>query len=254
MSDTGSRWTTVPVKELEQRILKRVGLETGTVEFHQEEASYGFSGCDTCDPPDKGFSITVNGERVWHTEETSNEYGGWVFMDSEGEYNPNDKTLTYDMDMGDFYNWLETPNKQEQEQQEEPETMEPETNETNQATTLLANLVDQAPLRVVENTLTRVRSRITNYQLNPNELNVKQTALSIFAELVQNLAPARLNLDEKIQDYTAVEAHKALFNVVQRVRTIDRDTADESVVEYAETIAQAILAATTPDVPDTCDD
>lgn len=252
MSDTGSRWTTVPVKQLEQRILNKVGRETGRVDFYEERANYGGTGCDTCDPPEIGFCVAVDDERVWPTDETSNEYGGWTWIDVEGTYNRYDKTLTYDMDMGDFYNWLETPNKQEQEEQEQ-ETMEPEENETNQITTLLVNLVDQAPLRVVENTLTRVRSRITNYQLNPNELNVKQTALSILAELVQNLAPARLNLDEKIQDYTAVEAHKALFNVVQRVRTIDRDTADESVVEYAETIAQAILAATTPDIPDTCD-
>ena len=101
---------------------------------------------------------------------------------------------------------------------------------------------------------TRVRERITSHQLNNDgEQTVRQAAISIFAELVQNLAPARLNLDERIQDYTHVEAHKALFNVVQRVRGIDQGTASDEVVEYAETIAQAILAATTPDIPDTCD-
>lgn len=249
MSDTGSMWTRIQTEKLEQRILNKVGKETGVVEFHHEEAHHGPGGCDTCNPPDEGFNITVDGERVWPTEETSNEYGGWAFMDIEGEYNKYDKTLTYNMDRGDFYDWLETPNKQEQE----PGNTMTEPTETSQVIKQLTNLVDQAPMSVIENMLTRTRERIINYQLNTKEQNAKQAAISILAELVENLAPARLNLDEKTQDYTAVEAHKALFNVVQRVRKIDRETADESVVEYAETIAQAILAATTPDIPDTCD-
>lgn len=71
------------VLPLEQKILDRLGITTGHVEFHQEEASYGFTGCDTCDPPEEGFSITVDGNQVWPTEEAD----GWTFMDGEGTYN-----------------------------------------------------------------------------------------------------------------------------------------------------------------------
>lgn len=218
------------VLPLEQKILDRLGITTGHVEFHQEEASYGFTGCDTCDPPEEGFSITVDGNQVWPTEEAD----GWTFMDDEGTYNPDTRTLTYNMSSGGFYEWLgATTNRKDT------------TVNTENLIDQLNTLIDQTPQDVLETAFETMDVRLADYK------GRREDAKEILANLIQELVLARFEIKHK--NFTNGQLEAAMFNITREIARVDEYTDSPAVIDYAERLARKIMYATKNTTPDTCE-
>lgn len=102
--DTG--YITEPVFSLEKKVLERLGRTTGRVEFHHEEGNFGWGGCDTCDYPFYGFSVTVDGVQEWPRKPVIREAGGMLDMDRDGRLDDATTVLEYDNVLGEFFRWL----------------------------------------------------------------------------------------------------------------------------------------------------
>lgn len=85
---------------LKKRVLNRLGRTQGDVDIREEEWDFG-GGCTTCSFPEDGFSVYVDGEQVWPSDELLNFQGGVHFADTEGYVNG--RTLT---SYGQFDRWL----------------------------------------------------------------------------------------------------------------------------------------------------
>lgn len=103
MSINDHFYVTEPVFSLEKKVLERLGRTSGNVEFHNVSINLGF--CETCDYPVDGFSVTVDGEQVWPSDEVIAEVGGYTTLDEEGSYDEVRESLCFTK-MGDFFLWL----------------------------------------------------------------------------------------------------------------------------------------------------
>lgn len=86
--------------DLSQRVLDRLGLESGEVEVRSEEWDLGF--CDTCSHLERGFSVYVDGQQVWPSKDYLRNFGGYIYADGEGVVEG--ETLSV---FGYFFEWLE---------------------------------------------------------------------------------------------------------------------------------------------------
>lgn len=103
MSINNQFYVTEPVFSLEKKVLDRLGRTSGNIEFHNVSINLGF--CDTCDYPVDGFSVTVDGEQVWPSNEVLAVMGGYSVLDEEGSYDEKRESLRFTK-MGDFFLWL----------------------------------------------------------------------------------------------------------------------------------------------------
>lgn len=103
MSANDHFYVTEPVFSLEKKVLERLGRTSGNVEFHNVSINLGF--CETCDYPVDGFSVTVDSEQVWPSDEVIAEVGGYATLDEEGFYDEGRESLRFTK-MGDFFLWL----------------------------------------------------------------------------------------------------------------------------------------------------
>ena len=85
---------------LRKRVLDRLGLTEGDVDIREEAWDFG-GGCTTCSNPEDGFSVHVNGELVWPSDEYLDTFGGVHFADTDGYVTG--RTLT---SYGQFDRWL----------------------------------------------------------------------------------------------------------------------------------------------------
>lgn len=84
---------------LRRRVLARLGRDEGNVEVREERWDFGF--CDTCSWPEEGFSIYVDGELVWPSDEYLREFGGYIYADDQGSLDGSRLSS-----FGQFDNWL----------------------------------------------------------------------------------------------------------------------------------------------------
>lgn len=84
---------------LRNMVLTRMGLTEGTVTIQEEEWDLGM--CDTCSYPESGFSVKVNDNLVWPSDEYLQHFGGYIYADREGDITGNELTS-----YGHFNAWL----------------------------------------------------------------------------------------------------------------------------------------------------
>lgn len=84
---------------LKRRVLARLNRTNGNVEIREE--SWDFGMCDTCSYPEIGFSVYVDGQQVWPSDDYLREFGGYIYADDQG-YVTGRTLTTY----GQFDNWL----------------------------------------------------------------------------------------------------------------------------------------------------
>ena len=113
----------------------------------------------------------------------------------------------------------------------------------------LNNLVDQAPIQVINEALTEAEDRIIGYLLSDDDQGAKQTIKSILTDLIKDLTPARVEIHET--NFTDRQTNAALFVLLQELPRVDEYTNNPDVIDYAEQLAQKILYAAEHATPDT---
>ena len=155
-------------------------------------------------------------------------------MDDEGTYNPDTRTLTYNMSSGGFYEWLgATTNRKDT------------TVNTENLIDQLNTLIDQAPQDVLDNAFENMDVRLADYKGRRND------AKEILANLIQELVLARFEIKHK--NFTNGQLEAAMFNITREIARVDEYTNNQDVIDYAERLAREIMYATKNTAPDTCE-